>query len=217
MKDPLIHILKKSLKQPLPGQEAQYRMAHVVRRNRQSPPPDARMAGVLALFYPKDGDWHIVLIERATHHRSDRHSGQISFPGGRFEEGDGSLEMTALREAEEEVGVDPGQVELLGRLTELYIPVSNFLVNPFVGVTPTRPAFRPELSEVKAILEVPFQLFQKPETRQKTDLHLAENIILRNVPYFDIHGQIVWGATAMMLNELVEILNQAESQSAMTR
>ncbi|MCB0561175.1 MAG: CoA pyrophosphatase [Lewinellaceae bacterium] len=207
MNDRLIHILEENLQGGgLPGQEVQYQMAHVIRRRHEAAPANARKAGVLALFYPKASDWHIVLIERSSSHADDRHGGQISFPGGKFEKEDHTLDNTALREAKEEVGIDPDSVKLIGELTELYIPVSNFLVKPFVGYTYTTPQFRPQLSEVRSILEVPVKLLNQPEARQVTDLQLAENITLRKVPYFKVYDKIVWGATAMMLNELLEVM-----------
>ncbi|MCB0592452.1 MAG: CoA pyrophosphatase [Lewinellaceae bacterium] len=209
MNDRLISILEENLQAGLPGREVQYQMAHVIRRRYEPAPPNARKAGVLALFYPKASGWHIVLIERNSSHPDDRHGGQISFPGGKFEEGDRNLADTALREAHEEVGVDPSTVTLIGELTELYIPVSNFLVKPYVGYTTITPEFRPQLSEVRAIVEAPVELLRKPEARQVTDLQLAENITLRKVPYFNVEDRIVWGATAMMLNELLEVMKQS--------
>ena len=209
MNDRLISILEENLQAGLPGREVQYQMAHVIRRRYEPAPPNARKAGVLALSYPKASGWHIVLIERNSSHPDDRHGGQISFPGGKFEEGDRNLADTALREAHEEVGVDPSTVTLIGELTELYIPVSNFLVKPYVGYTTITPEFRPQLSEVRAIVEAPVELLRKPEARQVTDLQLAENITLRKVPYFNVEDRIVWGATAMMLNELLEVMKQS--------
>ncbi|MCB0563401.1 MAG: CoA pyrophosphatase [Phaeodactylibacter sp.] len=206
MNDRLIHILEENLQGGLPGQEVQYQMAHVIRQRHEAAPDNARKAGVLALFYPKASEWHIVLIERSSSHPDDRHGGQISFPGGKFEAGDHTLDNTALREAKEEVGVDPKSVKLIGELTELYIPVSNFLVKPYVGYTYTTPQFRPQLSEVRSIVEVPIELLKQPEARQITDLQLTENITLRKVPYFKVYDKVVWGATAMMLNELLEVM-----------
>ena len=207
MDDQLIYQLEEKLRAPLPGQEAQYQMAHVVRQRVAAPPADARQAGVLALFYPWQKRWHLVFIERQAHHRGDRHAGQISFPGGRYEEADGSLRQTALREAEEEVGVNAASITVIGPLTELYIPVSNFLVNPFVGVTHQTPQFRPQESEVRDILQVPFDHLVRPETSRYTDLSLTEKITLRRVPYFDLDGKVLWGATAMMVNELLTVVN----------
>ena len=143
MDDRLIEQLEAGLKQPLPGQEVQYQMAHVVRRRVEPPPTYAKQAAVLALFYPLKERWHLVFIERQASHADDRHAGQISFPGGRQEPSDASLQETALREAEEEVGLDISQVNVLGRLTHLYIPVSNYLVNPFVGMTRRTPRSSP--------------------------------------------------------------------------
>jgi len=205
MDDRLIYNLEQGLKAPLPGQEVQYQMAHVVRRRVDQPPPDAKQAGVLALFYPRNEQWHLVFIERQAQYKKDRHAGQISFPGGRYESHDGSLKQTALREAEEEIGLDASKVEVLGKLTELYIPVSNFQVNPYVAVTTKTPSFQPQESEVRDILQIPFELISRPETQQKTDLQLSQQITLRNVPYFDLYGKILWGATAMMVNELLAV------------
>ncbi len=200
--------LAKKLQKPLPGEVAQYKMAHVARRNKMIPPVSARQAGVLVLFYPRSKDWHIVLIERQSFHANDRHGGQISFPGGKHEAQDPSLEYTALREAQEEVGIDAQKVELLGALSELYIPVSNFQVNPYVGFVDHTPNFTPEVQEVRTVLEVPFEHFQNPANRKLTDLQIAQNLTLRNVPYFDVLGRVVWGATAMMLSELLEVLGE---------
>ncbi len=197
-----IEQLNEKLKQPLPGAEAQYSMAHVARRTHLPAPPGARKAGVLALFYPENGDWNLVFIERTSGNPNDRHSGQISFPGGQYDPADGSLVNTALREAHEEIGVPPEAVSLAGRLTELYIPVSNFLVHPVVGYALVKPAFQPQPEEVASILEAPFSRFLAPETVKLTDITVMQNLTLKDVPYFDVGGKVIWGATAMILGEL---------------
>lgn len=206
MKQDFITGLSNKLQQPLPGQEAQFKMAHLARRNAVPPPPNARQAAVLALFFPKNKDWHLVFIERDNSNPNDRHGGQISFPGGKYEEGDASLQYTAIREAHEEVGVHPEKVEIIGELTDLYIPVSNFKVNPFVGFVDYTPTFRPQVEEVSDVLEVPFKLLRDYSIQKTTDLRIANNITLRGVPYFDIFGKVLWGATAMMLSELLEVI-----------
>lgn len=204
-----IEALSNQLQFGLPGQEAQFRMAHVVRQQAAKPPPNARQAGVLALLYPKQTNWHLVFIERQPHYGHDRHAGQISFPGGKYEDADSSLQQTALRETEEEVGVPRHAVNMLGKLTELYIPVSNFLVHPYLGIAEDRPQFVPDTTEVKAILEVPFAHLCNPATRQTTHLQLSSNITLKNVPYFNVEGKILWGATAMMVSELLALAERA--------
>jgi len=208
----LIRELEKRLQLPLPGKPAQRIMAHAVRQCFQAPPRDAKTACVLSLLYPKYSDWHLVLIQRKSGHPDDPHGGQIGFPGGQYEEADGKLANGALREAEEEVGVRSEDVKVLGKLTKLYIPVSNFLVHPFVGYLPYAPVFSPQLSEVDAILEIPFAHLQHPDTVQKIDLKISENIILKNVPYFNVHEKVVWGATAMIISELLEVLKNQENR-----
>ena len=198
--------------QPLPGHQAQDKMSHATRKFYKKPPDHARIACVLALFYPKKTSeaadaWNLVLIQRQSNNPNDRHNGQISFPGGKLENGE-TYEQGALREAEEEVGINATDIQLIGKLTELYIPVSNFLVYPFVGYLNYEPDFTPQLSEVKSIVEVPLSHLLQATTRKLTDMKVGQNLLLKKVPYFDIDGHIVWGATAMILSELLEILDR---------
>ncbi len=207
--DQFVFNLREQLQNPLPGRDAQLKMSHKVRKYYHSAPEDAKVACVLALFYPRADTSYMPLIVRDSSNPNDRHGGQIGFPGGKQEEGDKSLEEVALREAEEEIGIVANDVQILGRLTELYIPVSNFVVHPFVGYINYLPKFRPQESEVQSIIEVPFSHFSTPEIVRTKDLKVGQNITLKRVPYFDIHGKVVWGATAMMLNELLEVTNVA--------
>lgn len=197
--------VEKRLQQPLPGAAAQLRMAHPARRVVLDTPADAVPSAVLVLFFPLATEWNLVFIERQAHNPNDKHKGQISFPGGRYDATDESLAHTALREAEEEIGVPAEAVRLLGRLTELYIPVSNYAVSPFVGMLPYTPTFVPQATEVRTILPMSWQYFQeaRPGT---TTITLGEKLRLNDIPYFDLHGRILWGATAMMLSELLEAL-----------
>ncbi len=208
----MINQLKQQLNKPLPGRSAQYKMAHAVRLNYPPPPANARIACTLTLLYPKAESWHLLLIQRmSTNNPNDRHSGQISFPGGGIEQVDQTLAATALRETNEEVGVKSEDIELLGKLTELYIPVSNFLVHPFVGKIDYAPQFIPQPSEVKSIIETPLELLRQPQTIKKKDLKVSDTITLKGVPYYDVQGHVVWGATAMMLSEFLDILAQSST------
>jgi 8-oxo-dGTP pyrophosphatase MutT (NUDIX family) len=197
--------LPRLLGDPLPGPEAQYRMAHIGRPYQAvAPPGDAREAAVLLLVYPWQGQAHTVLIRRSGRDERDIHKGQISLPGGKREAFDPDLSASALREAEEEVGVPRHAVQLQCALTPLYIPVSNFLVHPFFGVTDRRPDFIPQESEVEEILEVPLARFLLPEIRKRADIPVGTGLVLQDVPYYDVQGQILWGATAMIMSEFLE-------------
>lgn len=168
---------------------------------------DCREAGVLALLYPDVGNGgeqlqpHIVLTVR----REDLpdHAGQVSFPGGQREDGE-TLQETALREAHEEVDLDPSPVEILGALTPLFIPPSGFCVHPFVGVVRDVPTLRPTDREVGEILHVPLPHLLAPETRVVEPWTLHGLRV--DVPYYDVRGHTVWGATAMMLSELLAVV-----------
>ncbi len=197
--------LEENLQRPLPGHEAQLKMAPVSRRRYVTAPEHARHAGVLAALFPKNEEWHIVLIERNPNDR-DRHGGQISFPGGKVEQSDDTMLQTALRETEEEVGIPRNGVQILGKLSELYIPVSNFQVHPFVGVLDQQPTYTLQEEEVSRVIEVPISHFQNETSRRVIDIQVNRHLSMKNVPYFDVEGKILWGATAMMISELVEAL-----------
>lgn len=196
--------LDKALKQPLPGLDAQLKLAHGTRKGLYGHPKDARTAAVLALFFPKEDDWHLALIQRAAHEKG-HHAGQISFPGGRHEASDPDFRHTALRETEEEIGVKANKISILGDLSSLYIPVSNFLVHPFVGYVDFAPDFQPEPSEVAQVLELPFSEFLADQAIGKTTLELPNQMKIKDVPHFNVKNHIIWGATAMMLSELVTV------------
>lgn len=207
MKNSIIDDIAKSLEGPLPGQEVQFQMASAFRYNRMTPPPDATNAAVLLLLYPnrRKDDWHMVFIERMSNNLNDHHRGQISFPGGRYEEEDLEMSFTALREAEEEVGVPSDKVRLLGALTQLYVPVSGYLIHPFVGFISERPGFVPQQTEVNRILEAPLESLRDVTARKVKDILTPSNLKLKDVPYFELEGQTIWGATAMILNEFLHI------------
>lgn len=200
--------LVRGIAQGLPGMDAQYSL---VPPNRPRPDlalvkqeKNPRLAGVLALFYPIENTPHLVLMKRNTY--PGVHSGQISLPGGQIEPHDENIVATALRETHEEIGVATQHIEVVGQLTELYIPPSNFLVQPVVGFARSRPDFVPEVKEVDRLLEIPFVEFAMPENLRETTVN-ARGFTL-NVPAFTVDGEIVWGATAMILSELLALLRE---------
>jgi 8-oxo-dGTP pyrophosphatase MutT (NUDIX family) len=179
-------------------------MKRILRDGQMAVPEDARKAGVLALFYPKDGQVYLPFIRRNEY--PGVHSGQVSFPGGGWEREDVDLTATALRETEEEIGVDRRLVTPVGRLSDLFIPPSNFLVTPVLAYTTKKPDFRPDPAEVERILEVRLQDLLEPATITDKEITIFPDVRLK-VPCFYIDGQVIWGATAMMLCELVDVLN----------
>lgn len=187
---------------PLPGFEAQLTMAP--RPRPFSPPPgvEPRRAGVLLLLYPSHGLLHLALTVRTSD--LNHHSGQVSLPGGGWEEGDASLQETALREAREEIGVATGGLELLGSLTPIYVPPSNNIVHPFVAYAPQRPTFHLDPKEVAALLDVPLDLLVDPATRREEDWMWRGEPL--HVPFYAVGEHKVWGATAIILAEFLELV-----------
>jgi 8-oxo-dGTP pyrophosphatase MutT (NUDIX family) len=167
-------------------------------------PADARLAAALLLLYPHESGAAIALTVRAS--GLARHAGQISLPGGATDPGE-TLAQAALREASEEVGVDPSAVRVLGELTPVHVLVSGFTLHPIVGITDRRPDFRPAPGEVEEILEVALDdLRDASRIRQGT--RIREGVAVE-YPYFDLLGHQVWGATAMVLGEFICLLGES--------
>jgi 8-oxo-dGTP pyrophosphatase MutT (NUDIX family) len=202
----LVRRLSVRLRQPLPGLDAQASMAPRPRRgwDPERLPDGLRPAAALLLLYPRGGVTHLVLTVRASD--LPQHAGQVSLPGGGVDPGE-SLQQAALREAWEEVGVEPASVSIIGALTPLHIPVSGFLLHPLVGVTPDAPVFTPHVREVAQVAEVSLADLAAPERRALT--HWQYEGRDYEVPYFDVHGLQVWGATAMVLGEFLAVVTEA--------
>lgn len=202
-----IDLVRQAMCRPLPGPAAQRKMAPWPPVPPLFPAAAYRDAGVLVLLYPQGEGLCVALTRRCDHLAA--HAGQVSFPGGLREPEDASLAAAALREAQEELGLRADDLELLGPLTPVEIPVSGFRIHPWVAYAPARPSFRPDPCEVAELLEVPLDLLLDPATvgseARVIRGHQAE------VPYFLVQGHKVWGATAVVLGELLAMLTTAAS------
>ncbi len=197
--------LRLALAGTLPGVEAQRRMAPIPRPGwlPGRSPEESRPAAALLLLFPAASPVHVLLTVRSNQLPS--HAGQVSMPGGAVEKGE-SLEQAALREASEETGVDPAVVRVLGSLTPLHIPVSGFVLNTVVGVADARPAFRLAGTEVEQVVEPSLDALLDPDAVRRSP-RLRDGLF-QDVPYFAVDGVQVWGATAMVLAEFLEIVRQ---------
>lgn len=162
-----------------------------------------RRAAVLMLFYPKNQITHLALIVRNSY--PGVHSSQIGFPGGKVEEEDANLEETALRETHEEIGIHPNKIQIIKPFSEIYIPPSNFLVAPFMGISNEELSFVPDLDEVKRVLEFSIADFLDENTITKVTMSTSYATDIE-VPAFMVDKYVVWGATAMMMSELKETI-----------
>jgi 8-oxo-dGTP pyrophosphatase MutT (NUDIX family) len=201
--------LQAQLSKPLPGKKAQFRMAPYERILQAAAFKLIKQpvkSAVLVLFYEKEDRIHLVLILRKKY--LGVHSAQVSFPGGKQDPEDQDLEHTALRETEEEVGVKKEDIHIIGPLTDLYIPPSNYLVQPYVGYLKQAPVFKPEPKEVEEVIEAPLTMLMDDAIIGKKKIKVSARNLKIKYPYFDVKGHTVWGATAMMLSELKEVLQK---------
>lgn len=197
--------LRRRLAEPLPGLSAQLRMAP---EPRMWPAPQAelRPAAALLLMYPDDDGWQIPLTVRGSTLR--HHTGQVSLPGGRLDHPGEAIEDAALREAFEEIGLQSESVEILGRLTPIPIAVSGHLLHPVVGAVSARPTFTLAVDEVDRLIELPVARLLEPDAiawEERVRLQVPGG--LQKIPYFEIAGARIWGATAMALAEFAALLD----------
>lgn len=193
--------LKSILNSPLPGKDAQWKKVPVTRLAYNDDPSsyeDVKTGSVMILLYPEHGEVMTVFIKRAEY--DGVHSGQISLPGGKYEHFDQSFENTAIRETEEEIGVEGADIRIIGALSDLYIPPSNFLVKTFIGCINYVPDFKPDHAEVDSVLTIRIEeLFNMENSAIKTVRANNQNI---EVPCYLIQNDVIWGATAMIISEL---------------
>jgi 8-oxo-dGTP pyrophosphatase MutT (NUDIX family) len=203
----LIERIERQLEEELPGHSAHSLMASKDRQLSEAP-DDHIKACVLLLLFPKNKEWHITLIQRVNDNLDDPHAGQLSFPGGRFEETDYSYQDCALRELEEELGIMSSEIGILGELSSIYINVSNFLIYPFVGFVSSEPDFNPQKSEVHSVITLPLEKLFDQKNKKRKNLEVRGHI-LEDVPYYDVHDIPLWGATAMMISEFEQVVKAA--------
>ncbi|MCX2681470.1 CoA pyrophosphatase [Galbibacter sp. EGI 63066] len=208
--DNFYDLIPKIKNMPLPGQDSHNKMTPLFRIEYMNQIDlneiDVKQSAVAALFYPAtDGQTRFLLILRKAY--NGVHSNQVGFPGGKVEEEDRNLEDTALRETQEEVGVDPEDIQLIKKLTPLYIPPSNYMVHPFLCVSEKPLRFVPEEEEVEEIIEASFSdlIDENTVCKENITTSYAENM---EVPTFKLNRYTVWGATAMMLSEVKEMFKE---------
>jgi 8-oxo-dGTP pyrophosphatase MutT (NUDIX family) len=200
----IIGRLKIELNNPLPGKTAH---SKVLPPDRHLDPPSGsniNKAGVLMLLFPDKGRLNTVFIRRPSFMKN--HAGQIAFPGGQFESEDKDLMETALREADEEIGINARQVEIIGQLSPIYVKVSNFIIQPFIGWIPAIPAFKIDTNEVTGIHIIPVDDFVNPNTLQNQKVDTTHGF--NEFPGYLIDDIFIWGATAMILSEFIEVYNR---------
>jgi len=198
--------LKLEIEKGLPGSEVQWQMASSGRLSRypDEPGPDSRHASVLILCYPHKGSVYTVFMQRPEY--DGVHGGQISFPGGKKEPGDKDEIATALRECYEEIGISQAKVSIIGTLTPLFIPVSNIIVTPVAGWMNEKPVYECKQDEVVFLIDADLKRLLDPTIVKTKPFEIRGEML--NIKYFEYKGNTIWGATAMILNELLSIIRR---------
>jgi 8-oxo-dGTP pyrophosphatase MutT (NUDIX family) len=199
------HLKNQLQNHPLPGQDAQYIMAGNNIKHKKinlSALSNYKKSAVCLLFYEKENEVCFVLIKRPATHQY--HAGQIALPGGSCD-GDETYQQTAIRELFEETGITISATDILGKLTPLYIPVSNFYIQPIVACIDAQPVFNPDSNEVIELIEFPLKGILDESIVSETTVKLIEGIKIK-APYFNVQGNVLWGATAMLLSEVKQLL-----------
>jgi len=202
--------IKRKLAAPLPGIDSHIKMAPAHRVEQLADYhigiKQARKSAVLILFYGEGENLRMIVIRRSNY--VGVHGGQIAFPGGRYEEEDGDVRITALREIEEEIGISRDKIEVLGRLSDIYVSPSNFLISVFVGYLNEKPVYTIQEREVAEVIEIPFVEFFKSDLIKQKEFLVSSTNEASKAPYFDVTNAEIWGASAMVIHELLDILQR---------
>lgn len=207
MNNPSEHI-KSLLQKPLPGLHSHLKLAPPTRKqeleNAQKASLYAKKSAVMILLFHDAGVLNVVFIRRSFY--VGIHAGQMAFPGGRFEETDSSVEETAFREIEEEIGVKRDDIELIGRISDIYVPPSNFLISVFVGYLANKPVYLPDEREVAEVIEIDFNEFLMPDAITQKSFFVPSSNQTVLAPCYQTSKCDIWGASAMVMSELIDML-----------
>jgi 8-oxo-dGTP pyrophosphatase MutT (NUDIX family) len=207
MNNPSEHI-KSLLQKPLPGLHSHLKLAPPTRKqeleNAQKASLYAKKSAVMILLFHDAGVLKVVFIRRSFY--VGIHAGQMAFPGGRFEETDSSVEETAFREIEEEIGIKSDDIELLGRISDIYVPPSNFLISVFVGYLANKPVYLPDEREVAEVIEIDFNEFLMPDAITQKSFFVPSSNQTVLAPCYQTSKCDIWGASAMVMSELIDML-----------
>lgn len=202
--------IRERLSHPLPGVDSHMKMAPAFRAaellKSEGNLHRAKKSAVMILLFHDQSELKMIVIRRSEY--VGVHSGQIAFPGGRFEEEDGDVRTTALREIEEEIGIDRSKIEILGRLSDIYVPPSNFLISIFVGYLSERPHYTLQEREVAEVIEIPFNEFKRADIVKQKEFFVSSQNSTSYAPYFDLENAEIWGASAMVISEFLDILKR---------
>ncbi|MBV5342943.1 CoA pyrophosphatase [bacterium] len=205
--------IKSLLTKPLPGLQSHLKMAPPTRKTQLEAAKEAMQfankSAVMILLFHEHDKLKVVFIRRSFY--VGIHAGQMAFPGGRFEDSDETVEQTAFREIEEEIGVRRDKIELLGRISDIYVPPSNFLISVFVGYLSEKPVYKPDEREVAEVIEVDFDEFLQPENIDIKSFHVPSANHAITAPYYQTTHCDIWGASAMVVSELVDMLQNVGS------
>ncbi len=200
----IIH-LRRCFEQPLPASNAHDKLMPITGKTKSNKHKNVKRSGVMVLFYPRKKTINLIFIKRPVY--DGVHSNQISFPGGKTEPQDKSLTDTALRETNEELGIEKKDIIVIDSLSDIFVYPSNNLVTPFLGVHKKQPLFKPDKREVKKLIEVPLSEILKEDNLSKAVVKAGDGFMYK-VPCFIFDNNIIWGATAMILNEVIHLLNR---------